>query len=323
MIVIAGEALVDIIAYPDGRLVAVPGGGPFNTARTIGRLAQPVGYLGRLSTDRFGQRLSRELVRDGVDLSLVEATVEPTTLAIATIDERGSADYQFYLEGTSAAGLRGDHVGGGLASGVTAVHVGSLGLVLEPTATTLVRLVASVRPDVIVMLDPNCRPSAIKRRAVLVDRVETLAIRADVIKVSVEDLDYLYPRRSTTSAISRLRSLGASVVLATNGSRSVRVAGAGEPVEVAVPRVDVVDTVGAGDAFGGGFLASWTTRGFGRDTLGDPQRVLRSVEDAVVIACETCRRPGAEPPTASEFARLMGRAVVDPFDINDQVPRSA
>ena len=108
MIVVGGESLIDLIAYPGGRLTAIPGGGPFNTARTIGRLGGSAAYLGRLSTDRFGRDLLDRLILDGVDCRLVQSTDDPTTLAVAELDDAGAATYQFYVEGTSAPGLSAD-----------------------------------------------------------------------------------------------------------------------------------------------------------------------------------------------------------------------
>src|SRR6187401_1361607 len=132
MIVVAGEALIDILVQPDGRLTAVPGGGPFNTARTIGRLGGQVAFLGRLSTDRFGGILRDGLTESRVDLSLAEATDAPTTLAIAELDDAGAASYRFHTTDTSAAALSPDAVETALARRPRAVHLGTLGLALDP-----------------------------------------------------------------------------------------------------------------------------------------------------------------------------------------------
>src|SRR5688572_30858719 len=105
VIVVAGEALVDLIVGPDGGLAANPGGGPYNTARTIARLGQPVTFLGRISSDRFGRELRANLARDGVAESGIIATDHPTTLAVVELDEQGVPTYRFYIDGTSAAGL--------------------------------------------------------------------------------------------------------------------------------------------------------------------------------------------------------------------------
>jgi fructokinase len=302
MIVVGGESLIDLIVYPGGRLAAISGGGPFNTARTIGRLGGSSAYLGRLSTDRFGRALLDRLVLDGVDCRLVQTTDEPTTLAVAELDDSGAATYRFYLDGTAAPGLSDDGLADGLPVGAGALHVGTLGLVLEPMATTLESLVRRTADDVVVMIDPNCRPSATPDPAALRARVRRLATRADVIKVSHDDLAFLYPGVDAEDAARVLLEAGPSAILVTDGGRGVRVVVRGAAIDLPVPRVDVVDTVGAGDAFGGAFLSSWIERGLGRAVLAHPERLRPSVEFAIRVASETVRRAGAEPPTAAEMA---------------------
>ena len=302
MIVVGGESLIDLIAYPGGRLTAIPGGGPFNTARTIGRLGGSAAYLGRLSTDRFGRALLDRLVQDGVDCRLVQSTDDPTTLAVAELDDAGAATYQFYVEGTSAPGLSEDGLADGLPAGTTALHVGTLGLVLEPMGSTLESLVRGVPDDVVVMVDPNCRPSATPDPAALRARVQRLALRADVIKASHDDLAFLYPGATANTAARALLEVGPSAILVTDGGKAVRIVVRGAAIDLAVPSVEVVDTVGAGDAFGGAFLGSWIERGLGRAELAEPERLRPSVEFAIRVASETCRRAGAEPPTAAEMA---------------------
>lgn len=301
MIVVGGESLIDLIVYPGGRLAAISGGGPFNTARTIGRLGGSAAYLGRLSTDRFGRALLDRLVLDGVDCRLVQLTDEPTTLAVAELDDSGAATYRFYLEGTSAPGLSGEGLADGLLLGASALHVGTLGLVLEPMGTTLESLVQGAPDDVVVMVDPNCRPSATPDPAALRARVQRLAIRADVIKVSHDDLAFLNPGLDPDQAARELLEAGPFAILVTDGGRAVRVVVRETAIDLPVPRVEVVDTVGAGDAFGGAFLSSWIERGLGRAELAQPDRLRPSVEFAIRVASETCRRAGAEPPTAAEM----------------------
>ena len=146
VIVVAGEALIDLIVHPDGHLAAVPGGGPFNTSRTIARLGGEVAFLGRLSEDRFGQQLRGALMADGVDLSFTETTDAPTTLAVAELDDRGAATYRFHTADTSVPGLSSAAIERAVASAPTALHVGTLGLVLEPIASGLARAVAAADP---------------------------------------------------------------------------------------------------------------------------------------------------------------------------------
>jgi fructokinase len=302
VIVVAGEALIDLVVAVDGRLTAIPGGGPFNTARTIARLDQAVAFLGRISTDRFGARLRERLVRDGVDVRLVAETEDPTTLAVAELDETGSATYRFYTDGTSAPGLTVDALPARLPGGVTAVHVGTLGLVLEPLAETLEALVARTPSTAIVMVDPNGRPSATPDRAAWAARVERLARRADIVKVSADDLRLWQPGVPPAEAVDDLLALGVRVVLLTDGEQSVKIATPRGVTLIEPPPVRVVDTVGAGDAFGGGFLAAWIESGRGRADLDNDSALVEATEFAVRVAGFTCTRVGAEPPTTAELA---------------------
>jgi fructokinase len=301
MIVVAGESLIDLIVGPDGRVEAIPGGGPYNVARTIGRLGHSVAYLGRLSTDRFGQALRERLVRDGVDCRLVQSTDAPTTLAVAELDESGAATYHFYLDGTSAPGLSDDGLADALPVAARALHIGTLGLVLEPMASTLEALVLSMPQDAVVMVDPNCRPSATPDPGALRARVGRLAARADVVKVSRDDLAFLYPGLAMHDAAQSLLRGGPSAILVTDGGKEVRAVVQGASIELPVPQVEIVDTVGAGDAFGGAFLASWIGRGLGRAGLADGGDLGPSVAFAIRVASETVRRAGAEPPSAAEM----------------------
>ncbi len=306
MIVVAGEALIDLIVGADGGLAAVPGGGPYNTARTVARLGQPVTFLGRISSDRFGRELRANLLRDGVAGSGVVETDDPTTLAVVELDGQGVAKYHFYVDGTSAAGLTDTDAAAVKAAPGTALHVGTLGVVLEPVGTTIERLVRESDPERLVMLDPNCRPSATPDPAAFRARIERIARRADVVKVSEDDLRFLAPDDEPEAMIERLLDLGVRVVLRTHGSDDVDIRTRSGRASVAVPTVDVVDTVGAGDAFGGGFLASWTGAGRGRDDLTSMDLICESVRVAVRVAALSCARPGADPPTLAELQAFPG-----------------
>jgi fructokinase len=300
MIVVAGEALIDLIAAPDGRLSTVPGGGPYNCARTVARLGGHVRFLGRISTDRFGRLLRANLVADGVDVSRVVTTDDPTTLAVAELDLSGSAAYRFYLDGTSAAGLTDADAFGVLGPGVTALHVGTLGLVAEPAGTTIEGLVETASAEVLVMLDPNCRPSATRDSEAFRRRIDRIAGRADIVKVSEDDLRFLDPTATPEGVVDRFLELGVRVVLRTDGSQAVEVRTPTDRVSVPVPPVEVVDTVGAGDAFGGGFLAAWAAGDHGREDLTSIDYLVEAVTFAIRAAGLTCARPGADPPTIAE-----------------------
>jgi fructokinase len=305
LIVVAGEALVDLILHPDGRLDAVPGGGPFNTARTIGRLGVAVAFLGRLSTDRFGGFMSAALAEDGVDLRWASLTEAPTTLAVAEVDEAGAATYRFHLAETSAPGLTLEDALAVLRSEPTAIHVGTLGLVVEPMATSLAALVGRVDRSTLVMVDPNCRPRVIADRDAYLARLRGVIARADVVKVSADDLSYLAPDATPREAARSLLADGAGVILVTDGARAVTVLSKGFAFDLPVPAVEVVDTVGSGDAFGGGFLARWTERGLGRGDLADPAALEDAVGLGIEVASLTAQRPGADPPRRADLQRRV------------------
>ncbi len=296
MIVVGGEALVDLVIDPDGGVTAKLGGGPFNAARAIGRLDSPVAFLGALSRDRFGTLLHRQLLADGVDDSLIQFTELPTTLASAELDAHGAASYHFYIAETAAPNL---HLPP-LPAEVGILHVGTLGMVLEPMATTLESIVGNVGDDVLVLLDPNCRPRVTADRVGYLARLDRMLRRADVVKVSSDDLDFIAPD-DHPAGVRLLLDGGATVVLHTDGGRSVHIHSAQGEVEVPVPCVVVTDTIGAGDSFGGAFAAWWDQSGHGRRELDDRDALCAAVAAAVEVAAVSCTRVGAQPPRRAEL----------------------
>ena len=301
-IVVGGEALVDLVAGGGGELTAHLGGGPFNCARTLGRLEQPVAYLGRLSTDRFGRRMREQLGEDGVGLDCVVGTEDPTTLALAEIDAEGAATYRFYVGGTSAPGLTIDDALGVLPDAVEMVHVGTLGLVFEPTADALEAVVERVAGEALVMVDLNIRPPVIHDPEGYRARIGRLLPRTHVVKASDDDLAWLDPDRSEVEAARALLGSGPDVVLLTRGGEGVTVVTRDGATEVPALRVQVVDTIGAGDAFGGGFLAWWRRSGLGIGDLARGDEVLEATRFACVVAGRTVERAGASPPRLAEVA---------------------
>jgi len=295
-ILVGGEALYDLVAHADGSLEGHPGGGPFNTARTIGCLRQPVAYLGRLSTDRLGAMHERMLLDAGVDLSATQRTDAPSTLALASLDGDGAASYSFYAAGTAAPGLTPAAALASLPIEVAALHVGTLGLVLEPVAAALEAVVARLAGRTMVVVDPNCRPWVIDAPDVYRLRLEHVFEMADLVKVSEEDLAWLDPSRSALEAARALLDFGPKVVLLTQGpAGSTIVSQRGDTPVPSVP-VDVVDTIGAGDAFSGGFLAWWSSHGLGSDDLARDGLVVEAARFAAMVAARTVGVAGASPP---------------------------
>ena len=176
---------------------------------------------------------------------------------------------------------------------------------MEPIGASVERLITQdLPPDVLVMIDPNCRPAAIADRAAYLERFERILRRADVVKVSVEDLDYLCPGVPPQVAAATLLGDKRALILVTDGPRPARAFLPGSVLTAEVPEMPVVDTIGAGDAFGGAFLAWWTSNKLTRDDLTNHALVGDGLRAAVGAASLTCGRAGADPPTLADLRAL-------------------
>jgi fructokinase len=303
LIVVCGEALMDIVRKDDGTLQTTPGGGPYNTARALARLGVPTSFLGHLSNDKFGRTLADRLADDGADLSLVSFGPEPTTLALAQVDSDGLAAYRFYIDGTSAPSLTSAMVPTALAREIHALHIGTLGLVLEPMATTLTELASRECRRRLVMVDPNIRPALIGTDGSYRSRLDSLMEQSTIVKASDSDLAWLFPELGPEEAAQRILARGARLVVVTVGAEGAIGVGAGFRVHVDAPRVEVVDTIGAGDAFGAALLA-WL---HDHDALSVDLRLDQNqVSSALGFACQVasfvCARAGADPPWRAELS---------------------
>jgi fructokinase len=302
LIVVCGEALIDIVPAGDGTFQAMPGGGPFNTALALGRLEVPTCFLGRLSTDPFGRLMAARLEESGVDLSLASHGSEPTTLAVAELDGDGMASYQFYFEATSAPNLTPAMLPRQLDRNVTALHVGTLGLMLEPMASTLFQLAERESAHRLVMFDPNIRPAPLTDSSAYRNRINSLMARSTIVKASDADLAWLFPGLQLEAAALEILAAGPRLVVVTLGSLGAFGVSRGINQRVSAPAVDVVDTIGAGDTFGASLLA-WL---HDRDALNTDLRLsaadLKSaLEFSCLVASLTCTRAGAEPPRRDEL----------------------
>jgi fructokinase len=312
MITVAHEALIDLIVDPAGHVDPRLGGAGFNATRAVARLGWPAAFLGRLSGDRFGQLLRADLDQHGVKIAVEAPSAAPTTLAMVDLDPAGVPSYHFYLDGTSAAAVGpGDAV---LPDGTTALHAGSLCLVMEPVGTSTEHMMVTAPDSVTVMLDPNCRPTAIASRQDYLDRLMRILQRADVVKVSTEDLAYLYPGQDAPVVAAELLAQGPACVVVTDGGAPVRAFAGGRQIRADVPGVPVVDTVGAGDAFGGAFLTWWIGNGLSRSELGDAETVRGATQAAILASVVATTRAGAEPPWARELAGHDGWRWLPPGD---------
>ena len=295
MITVAGEALVDLLVDGSGAVSAHAGGAALNVARTISRLGVDCRFLGRLSDDPFGAMLRSSMLDDDITMVVAERVPAPSTLAVGMLDGAGDADYRFYLAGTSAGELTERDIPPGLAADSDALVLGGLGLLLHPMASTLVHLIARLDGDALLVLDPNCRRGAIGDMDAHRALIDGVCRRADVVKVSVEDLSLLWPGVGPRESARELLARGPRTVLLTDGPAPVVIHCAGDEVAVPVPDVQVVDTVGSGDAFVGAFTAWWCGRGLQREQLKMPM-LAQAVTEAVQVAALTCTNAGAQPP---------------------------
>jgi fructokinase len=306
-VVVAGEALIDLVPGADGLLAAYDGGGNFNAARTIARLGQPVCFLGRLSTDAYGRRLEQRLSDDGVDTSRVVHTSDPTTLALAELDDDGAATYGFYSEGTAAPGLTPAGALAALPARTEVIYTGGLGLALEPMALALDAVLQVLAERALVVVDPNFRPGAARNELTYRTRLVEVFDRADVIKLSEHDVALLVPGQDPRDAARTFCNAGAAVLLTCGAAGAVAFTANGE-TEVAAPQVRIADTIGAGDAFGGAFVAWWTAQRLRARELHDHDAVVQATSFACLVAAKTCERTGASPPFASELQEPLTAA---------------
>jgi len=303
-IAVIGEALLDIVETGDDEpRLARPGGSPYNVALGLARLECPTRFVGRLSRDPLGLILRNHARRSAVDLSLCVDAPEPSTVALVELDSSGAAQYRFGIEGTAdfrwtAAELTR------VPADVAAVHFGSLASWTPPGDAVIAARVGELRSaGVAVSYDPNVRPHLQPDAAAARGQIERALRLVDVVKTSDEDLAHLYPGAETAQIAQDWLELGPSVVVVTKGGAG-SLAVTRDATVARLPRpVDIVDTVGAGDAFMSGLLDALYRRGrLTRDGLADAPWA-DVLDEAGLVAALTCARAGANPPRRAELDR--------------------
>ena len=306
MFVVCGEALMDVYVgepTPEGlRLDARIGGSPLNVAQGLARLGQPVAFLAGLSTDAFGERLLASLRAEGVDTSLTVRSDAPTTLSVVSVGAAGVPRYAFHGTGAADRQIAADRLPR-LPEQARVLQFGSYAMVVEPVGEALRELAAAERGRRLVAYDLNVRlnvePDVQRWRTV----VATMAGIAHLMKTSDEDLALLYPDESVSEVAARWLLQGASMVVVTRGGEGAIAWSAAGRADAGTPRVEVVDTVGAGDTFQAAMLCWLQEHGL-LDAASlrdiDKPRMAAMLDFAARAAAITCSRRGADMPRRAE-----------------------
>jgi fructokinase len=299
---VVGEALVDVVRRPDGSVEEHPGGSPMNVAIGLGRLGRAVDLLTWLGPDARGDAVRRHI--EASDVRVLTGDREPASTPVATaiLDADGVATYDF--------DLTWDLPGRWDAPAVDpiVVHTGSIAAVLAPGAVAVARLVAAHHGTSTITYDPNLRPALMGTPQATRPVVESLVAQSDVVKVSDEDLAWLHPGVAPTEIAEEWSRLGPSLIVVTGGGEGAfACTSGGARVAVAAPRVEVADTVGAGDSFMSGLIDGlWSAGLLGADRRGalaaaDAATIERVLTRCAHIAAITVSRAGANPPTSAEL----------------------
>jgi fructokinase len=288
LVLVLGEALVDIVETADGVNEHV-GGSPANVAVGVARLGVPVRLVTRLGRDERGERIARHVRDAGAKVAEASWTDASTDTARARIRPDGSAEYEFDVAGV---------VPPVALDGAALVHTGSIALFLDPGGETCLAALEAARGDAIVTVDPNIRPALVGARETALARFARAAAAADLVKLSDEDAEWLWPGVDAPTVLETIARLGAAVVVMTRGGDgAIGRAPDGTVMEVAGVPVVVADTIGAGDSFMASLIATLVDRGVPTDA----EALVRALRIAARAAAITVSRPGANPPTRAEL----------------------
>ncbi|MFC2079809.1 carbohydrate kinase [Candidatus Bipolaricaulota bacterium] len=305
-VLVAGEALIDFVHVGEDSMTyrAMPGGSPFNVAVGLACLEVPTGFLGRLSTDPFGQRLRGVLHENGVSQDYVQDDPGPTTLAMVV--KRADHEPQFLFYGHDAADqhLVPDDLPAELPGPVRTLHFGSYSMVRQPIGSTLTGLMQRESGKRLISFDPNVRPQFILDLEDYKARLEEWIQLSTIVKLSQADLEFLYPRIQPDDIAKQWLAMGPKLLVVTRGKDGATGFTANCTARVPSPDVQLVDSVGAGDAFTAGLLAwLYHHRHLSLDAIGrlEEAEILGALRFANQVASLTCTRQGADPPHRSQL----------------------
>ena len=298
---VCGEVLIDLIPGADGVRVPHVGGGPANTAKALARLGHDVQFIDGISTDEYGVAARKELLDDEVKLDLALTSDKPTCLAIISLDANGGASYEFKIDGTATFDFDLKWLPDPSRYKPQVLHIGTLVTVIQPGADVLYDWAMQVAEFAPIVFDPNIRPSVMGDHDLYEAAVEKWAALSSVIKVSDDDMAWLYPGQKYEDVAQRWLIDGAALVVVTRGSNGIIGFTADGSVEVDGAKITVADTVGAGDTVGAIIVEAMIEKGILALT-GD---VLKAtLHRAAVAAGITCSRKGAQPPYKHELKNV-------------------
>jgi fructokinase len=320
LLTVIGEALIDLVPTETAlEYHARAGGSPFNVAIGLARLGARAQLMARLGDDAFGRILRQRAAAEGVDLSLAPLAAEPATLAVLSFDAEAKANYDFYLNGAANWQWTADELGR-LGRETAAIHFGSLASWTPPGADRILNLITQRRKhsQTLISYDPNVRPSLLRDPEHARPLIEESLKSAHIVKASRDDLAWLYSEQSIEQVAKRWVGLGPLVVIITDGADGAHAFHERlNAIHISGCPTEVVDTVGAGDAFTAGFLNALTRRGhLSRQALAtlSPDALAACIDEANLIASLTCRRVGADPPTLLERQDRHPDAALTPGD---------
>ena len=313
MILSCGESLIDLlVGKASGAGLAseaVPGGSPFNVAIGIARLGGKAGFLSKISDDFFGRYLVRTLVKAGVDQSFLLSSPRQTTLSVAVTRPDGEAQYSFYGHESADRSLLPSELPATLPDDVSAIAIGSYTLAIDPTASAIEQLIEREHVRRVVSIDPNIRPTIIGDAKAWRPRFERLLARCHIVKASTEDLAYLYGDGVDAGAwAAHWLTAGPQLVIITRGDDGASVFFGSSTYNVPVRKVDVIDTVGAGDSFHAAVLVSLEEQNLlrpGAIRLASRDALIRAIHFAIVASSVTCSRQGADLPTRADVEAVL------------------
>jgi fructokinase len=295
---VCGEVLIDLIPGADGVRVPHVGGGPANTAKALARLGHDVQFIDGISSDQYGVMSRKELLDDEVKLDLALKSDKPTCLAIVSIAENGGASYEFEINGTATFDFSLDWLPDPSRYKPNVLHIGTLVTVIQPGADVLYDWAIRVAEFAPIVFDPNIRPAVMGDRDKYQMAVEKWSAISSVIKVSDDDMAWLYPDQKYQDVAQRWINDGAALVVITRGADGLLGITADGAVEVPGVKIEVADTVGAGDTGGAIIVEAMLEKGILKLT----DEVLKAtLNRAAVAAGITCSRKGAQPPYKHEL----------------------